>query len=570
MGSNLKGEQIAQTARAIADFEAYASAVDADGHKMMTYDDLMSLYGVRDGGLAWKQFSSQATGKESSMQSSSRGISLSEFIVLSSITANSSSSLTEQFKLMDKNMDGRISFKEFTDVIGHTVLLDSSDNFIQRHFGADGTKTLSYRQFCSLMEEMKDVVIRIKWKSLKPAPDDTVRLSSIGLLLIKTLGDDLPPILARNLANPSNCEIKCTFSDYVDFESVMDRLEDFEELMEAEVDKAGHLTREAFEKIVSSLTKRRSGFLGISSKGSSLVLDSLFTWLLDGDKSGVLSKDEVRAILTVGHGSKTPVSPPRPLSLVENIILGASSAAIAGTVVFPMDTVKARLMAGGGGGIISTFASIVKAQGVAGLYRGLPAQVLGVMPEKVRKPNGFILSDASDPFFSSQALKLTLYNTLKSKMMDPETQHATYGQEALAGSITATVQVLITNPYELIKIRQQTTPGEPISTTVSKLGLRGLTQGMSACLLRDIPFNATYFTSYAALKDSLKPVDDGPLTPLSLMAAGLGAGLVAGSITTPFDVIKTKMQSDRTGEYRSLFDCIRKMHRDGGAGAFFR
>lgn len=361
---------------------------------------------------------------------------------------------------------------------------------------------------------MKEVVLRIKWNSLNPGEDGMVRLSSVGLLLIKAMGDDLPPILARNLADPANFEVRCKFEDFVDFESVMDRLEDLEELMEAEVDKAGHLTREAFEKIVGSLTRRRPGFLGMTStKGSSLVLDSLFTWLLDGHKSGVLKKEDVRAILTVGRSSKAPLPPPRPLSLVENIVLGASSSAIAGTVVFPMDTVKARIMSSGrgGGGILSTFASIVKAQGVWGLYRGLPAQVLGVMPEK--------------------ALKLTLYNTLKAQMMDPETQHVTYAQEAIAGSLTATVQVLITNPYELIKIRQQTTPGEPISATVSKLGLKGLTQGMSACLLRDIPFNAAYFTSYAALKDGLKPEDGGPLTPLSLMAAGLGAGLVAGSIS---------------------------------------
>jgi len=80
MVSNVKEEQIAQTTRAIADFEAYASAVDADGHKLMTYDDLMALYGVRDGGLAWKKWS-HATGTIGKESSSPRTISLSEFIV---------------------------------------------------------------------------------------------------------------------------------------------------------------------------------------------------------------------------------------------------------------------------------------------------------------------------------------------------------------------------------------------------------------------------------------------------------------------------------------------------------
>ena len=38
------------------------------------------------------------------------------------------------------------------------------------------------------------------------------------------------------------------------------------------------------------------------------------------------------------------------------------------------------------------------------------------------------------------------------------------------------VQVLITNPYELIKIRQQTVVGQPITETIRELGLRGLTK----------------------------------------------------------------------------------------------
>ena len=41
---------------------------------------------------------------------------------------------------------------------------------------------------------------------------------------------------------------------------------------------------------------------------------------------------------------------------------------------------------------------------------------------------------------------------------------------------TAMVQVFITNPYELIKIRQQTVVGQPITETIKELGLRGLTK----------------------------------------------------------------------------------------------
>ena len=43
---------------------------------------------------------------------------------------------------------------------------------------------------------------------------------------------------------------------------------------------------------------------------------------------------------TTGAASRAP--PPRPLALWESVVLGGSSAAVAGTLVFPMDTVKVR------------------------------------------------------------------------------------------------------------------------------------------------------------------------------------------------------------------------------------
>lgn len=42
---------------------------------------------------------------------------------------------------------------------------------------------------------------------------------------------------------------------------------------------------------------------------------------------------------------------------------------------------------------------------------------------------------------------------------------------------------------QLVKLRQQTVAGQPLSETLRELGLRGLTRGTSATLLRDVPFN---------------------------------------------------------------------------------
>lgn len=66
-------------------------------------------------------------------------------------------------------------------------------------------------------------------------------------------------------------------------------------------------------------------------------------------------------------------------------------------------------------------------------------------------------------------------------------------------------------------------------------------QGARACLLRDVPFSAIYFPSYAHMKAKLAD-ENGYNTPISLLVAGAIAGVPAASLVTPADVIKTRLQ----------------------------
>ena len=56
------------------------------------------------------------------------------------------------------------------------------------------------------------------------------------------------------------------------------------------------------------------------------------------------------------------------------------------------------------------------------------------------------------------------------------------------------------------------------------------------------------------------------------MGAGLGAGLLAGALTTPADVIKTRLQTDKAGRYKGILDCMgqvggrERVGGEGGAG----
>ncbi len=103
---------------------------------------------------------------------------------------------------------------------------------------------------------------------------------------------------------------------------------------------------------------------------------------------------------------------------------------------------------------------------------------------------------------------------------------------------------------------------------IREAGFRGLYVGLPAILLRDIPFNMLYFSSYAAFKKALRD-ETGAVSPLSVFVAGLGAGALAAALDTPADTIKTRLQNG-SGEYRNVRDCFRRIVREEGWSALFR
>lgn len=109
---------------------------------------------------------------------------------------------------------------------------------------------------------------------------------------------------------------------------------------------------------------------------------------------------------------------------------------------------------------------------------------------------------------------------------------------------------------------------------VRNLGLVGLYKGASACLLRDVPFSAIYFPTYNHLKRDL--YGESPtkkLGVLHLLTAGAMAGMPAAYLTTPCDVIKTRLQVEaRKGEtnYTGLRHAAQTIYKEEGFKAFFK
>ncbi|PJF18080.1 Mitochondrial substrate/solute carrier domain-containing protein [Paramicrosporidium saccamoebae] len=259
------------------------------------------------------------------------------------------------------------------------------------------------------------------------------------------------------------------------------------------------------------------------------------------------------------------------LKSIYHFSIGSVAGAIGATFVYPIDLVKTRMQNQrkvAASEILyahswDCFRKVIRNEGVLGLYRGLLPQLVGVAPEK--------------------AIKLTMNDLMRSSLRDKNGK-LSVPAECISGGFAGMSQVIFTNPLEIVKIRLQV-QGEAARLTGAaresaisicrELGIRGLYKGAGACLLRDIPFSAIYFTAYSHLKiDVFHEGRDGKkLAPLELLAAGAIAGMPAAYLATPADVIKTRLQVvARAGQqtYHGIPDAFSKILREEGVAAFFK
>ncbi|KAI9849694.1 MAG: mitochondrial aspartate-glutamate transporter agc1 [Sclerophora amabilis] len=252
--------------------------------------------------------------------------------------------------------------------------------------------------------------------------------------------------------------------------------------------------------------------------------------------------------------------------------LGSVAGAFGAFMVYPIDLVKTRMQNQRSQRVgerlyknsLDCASKVIRNEGFRGLYSGVLPQLVGVAPEK--------------------AIKLTVNDLVRSRYTDKQTGRIWWPHELLAGGTAGACQVIFTNPLEIVKIRLQVqgeiaknvegAPRRSAMWIVRNLGLVGLYKGASACLLRDVPFSAIYFPTYNHLKrDYFGESPNKKLGILQLLTAGAIAGMPAAYLTTPCDVIKTRLQVEaRKGEtaYTSLRHCAATVYREEGFKAFFK
>lgn len=231
------------------------------------------------------------------------------------------------------------------------------------------------------------------------------------------------------------------------------------------------------------------------------------------------------------------------------------SGALAGTTehcaMFPLDTIKTRLQTAGaagtaggvhgvGGGatqpgfgpagaLRTVVRGILTKEGVRGLYRGLAAVGLGAGP--------------------AHAVYFATYEGAKETFGGNCAGHNPVAHAA-AGVCATIVGDAVQNPVDTVKQRLQMagSPYKSVTDCVYRVmreeGVGALYRSYPTTLVMNIPFTAVHFAVYEGAKRVLqsrwKLEEEGFWVQFT---AGGFAGGLASAVTTPLDVVKTRMQT---------------------------
>ena len=502
------------------------------------------------------------------------------------------------FRLFADPSTGLVDFNAFKEVYAR----NKSDDTIPFNWDSDwaslylgGKKhrhSMTYPQFAQMLRGLQGERIRQAFLHFDKNLDGYIEPEEFQRIIIETASHKLSDHLLMNL--PTLCNIspgsRISYANVRAFQNVMREMDLVEYVIRSAINKSpdGKITRVDFLNEAARITR--------FSQFTPMEADILFHFASLDQPSGHLGLLDFARVLDAswhagigfGDAAKTVATTPGVKAVMSSesflhgllisahhFVLGSVAGAFGAFMVYPIDLVKTRMQnqrSTVGQGLYKNswdcFTKVIKNEGARGLYSGVLPQLVGVAPEK--------------------AIKLTVNDLVRGKFTDAKTGAIAGWAEILAGGSAGACQVIFTNPLEIVKIRLQIQgeaaraalrDGEQFKKRsavwiVRHLGLAGLYKGASACLLRDVPFSAIYFPTYNHLKRGM--FGESPTKKLGifqLLTAGAIAGMPAAYLTTPCDVIKTRLQVEaRKGDttYTSLRDCAQKVFKEEGFKAFFK
>eukprot|EP00667_Euglena_gracilis_P016357 EG_transcript_17106 len=252
-----------------------------------------------------------------------------------------------------------------------------------------------------------------------------------------------------------------------------------------------------------------------------------------------------------------------------NFLICAIASCVAEVVTLPLDTIKVRIQVQTNAphdhpfrGLSDAFARTYREEGPAGLFRGLK-------PALLRQS-------------TYGSVRLALYDPLKSLLSAGSC--TSFACNVAAGMLSGAVAAGVFNPTDLVKVRMQSDPDGgryrsllgAFRQIVELEGVRGLYKGVFPTVQRAAIVSAAELCTYD-LFETLCLAYLSLESPLLVhLLAALCAGLVATVVSSPADVIKSRLMSQPIAlngkglYYRGSWDCLRQTTAAEGYGALWR
>ncbi|KAK0614289.1 mitochondrial carrier domain-containing protein [Immersiella caudata] len=492
------------------------------------------------------------------------------------------------FRLFDVERLGTVKYDDFRRLYEvnkgpDSIPFDWDCEWAKLYIGSKTKRhSMDYQQFSQMLRGLQGERIRQAFLLFDKDGDGYIEPEDFERIIMETSKHKLSDHLLENLHTLCNISkgSKVSYANVRAFQNMIKEMDLVELIIRRACAKSkdGKITRTEFLNQAAKITR--------FSLFTPMEADILFHFASLDEPSGRLGLKDFSKVLDPSwrsrEGDDGPISV-QPKSALQKFgsqflqssygfALGSIAGAFGAFMVYPIDLVKTRMQNQRGGAnpgqrlynnSIDCFRKVVRNEGFRGLYSGVLPQLVGVAPEK--------------------AIKLTV-NDLVRRQLTGNDGKIWWGWEVVAGGSAGACQVVFTNPLEIVKIRLQVqgevaksvegAPKRSAMWIVRNLGLVGLYKGASACLLRDVPFSAIYFPAYAHLKSDLfGESTTKKLGVLQLLTAGAIAGMPAAYLTTPCDVIKTRLQVEaRKGDttYTGLRHAAKTIWKEEGFRAFFK
>lgn len=283
-------------------------------------------------------------------------------------------------------------------------------------------------------------------------------------------------------------------------------------------------------------------------------------------------------------------------SVFESLASGAVGGISLVIVGHPFDLVKVRLQTSTAfSGMNDAFRMLLAREGVAGIYRGVTAPLLGVAPifaisiwgyDTGKKLAAALLASVTESrVFVAQVRADVPDKPSERRAVSP--QHPVDAHAVLCvlagGAFSALPASVLQVPGDRIKLRLQVSnaarhanPVEAAMAIWREGGWRSLYRGYWITLAREIPGSAIYFTNYHVgktllaeffRKQGMRPdLADGA----SVLLAGGTAGTLNGLLTLPIDTVKSRFQAAPPNAFTSSRQVAWKLLQLEGPRALFR